>query len=141
MLPCRKWVAHYVINNKYYIFLFLFWQENFTVPKEELFVYPKLLGCGEVRDEQLQYFLILDKEYIDVGKCFLKAFDILYKSYYVFNVEYPKTLDIFYNFMDHIIYKVNTGAARSSVEHLNTILCNIKTDTWKFVLQCKFALQ
>lgn len=81
-----------------------------------------------MQDEQLQFFLVLDKEYVDLGKCFLKAFDILYKSYKVFNVDYPKNLALFYSFVDTMIYKINTGVVRSNVEHLNNVLCCVNTN-------------
>ncbi|KAH0546737.1 hypothetical protein KQX54_014476 [Cotesia glomerata] len=37
----------------------------------------------------------------------ITTFDLLYKMYYVLNVEYPETLKNFYNFIDYFIFHMN----------------------------------
>ena len=50
------------------------------------------------------------------------AFDILFKSFYVFNAQYPKGLCFFYDFMDHEIYGVSKEKPYNTVTSFMTNL-------------------
>lgn len=44
---------------------------------------------------------------LPVGISFLQAFDYLMRSYYVFNVSFPKILLVFFNFIMMNVYDVH----------------------------------
>ena len=74
------------------------------------------------QEAEMEYFVKLDSKFLPCGDSFLKATDILYKCYYVFNVEYAAELKRFFNYMDVFVYKMDSVAALSAVESLDIYL-------------------
>lgn len=62
-----------------------------------------------------QYFLKLDQEMVDVGGNFLRAFDILFQSHYVFNVTYDANLESFYSFVSQYFYGIGKGTSKHAI--------------------------
>ncbi|CAG5102965.1 Protein of unknown function, partial [Cotesia congregata] len=60
----------------------------------------------------------------------ITTFDLLYKTYYVLNVEYPETLKNFYNFIDYFIFHMNAESI-NMVCSLYTSLSNFNIDSRK----------
>lgn len=53
--------------------------------------------------EKQGYEIKIDNEFIYIGEDFDMALDILFKSFLVFNIRYPKEASYFYNFLENII--------------------------------------
>ena len=61
---------------------------------------PYLMILGETSEEQdMQYFVVADRSTIPAGDTMSEAMDRLFKIFYIFNVEFPKALTTFYNFL------------------------------------------
>ena len=75
------------------------------------------------------FFLKVDHELVNVENHPVKAFDILFKLHFVFNIEYAKSLENFYDFIAGCIYKISKP--RPSSDSLNTCLFNIPVDVTK----------
>ncbi|KAL5279104.1 hypothetical protein ACFFRR_003620 [Megaselia abdita] len=77
--------------------------------KPEFKEHPILIAQGPRRSLILKYFLQIEDVLVElpVGTSFLKAFDYLMRSYYVFNVGFPKILSVFYNFIMMNVYDVH----------------------------------
>lgn len=74
---------------------------------------PYLIKIGK------KYFIIFEEKHFEVGEAFDRAFDIFYKCFHVFNVNYNKNYEnIFFNFFDFFIYKIEMGTAGSMLEKL-----------------------
>ncbi|KAK3929434.1 Zinc finger protein 423 [Frankliniella fusca] len=71
-------------------------------------VQPYILAVrGLLTDDILKYFLVLDGEVLEFGRIpFTRCIDWLFKSYVVFNVEYPKSWALFFRFLQTCMYKV-----------------------------------
>lgn len=55
---------------------------------------------------------------------FKKAFDVVFKSYFVFDVSYPKGLETFFKFLEMEVYKITSKKTSNAkimdlIEHLN----------------------
>lgn len=58
---------------------------------------------------------------------FIPTFDLLFKMYYVLNLEYPVILQNFFQFIQRFLYKITTDTAVvSSVTTLHVSLSSIK---------------
>lgn len=55
----------------------------------------------------------------------ISAFDLLFKVYYVLNLEYPINLKIFFNFIETYFFKVSKITVSSVVTSLNINLNSI----------------
>ena len=66
---------------------------------------PFLLSTGNVQNPE-HYFMVVDRIAIPCGKDLVKALDMLFKSHYVFNVEYATLLYNFWEFIAAMIYGV-----------------------------------
>lgn len=67
---------------------------------------PYLCLSGSI-EEGGTYFLVLDQKAILVGEHITIAFETLFKTFYVFNLEYDKSLIKFYNFFE-CIYTIDS---------------------------------
>ena len=82
--------------------------EHFSKTKAAIYTQPFLLVLMH-GDDAKEHFLIVDSTSIPVGSDSLDAFDKLFKSFYIFNVDFPACyLESFYNFFDGIIYEIST---------------------------------
>ncbi len=56
-------------------------------------------------------FIVCDSDMIEIeGSSFLKGLDLLFKSYFVFNVEYPLGWTFVFKFLEHGFFKINQDA-------------------------------
>ncbi len=88
--------------------------------KDKRFKQPFLLGFGRFTDPK-QFFIVLDKTAIVAGNTIVQAFDMLFKCFYVFNLEYPPSLIGFWEFIDSVIYKImNPASAKPRVREVSS---------------------
>ena len=80
------------------------WREAYAANKSAFYSQPFLLAItdGAVVRE---HFLIVDNTSIPVGSDSIESFDTLFKSFYVFEVEFPVPLDSFYNFFAGVVFE------------------------------------
>lgn len=79
--------------------------EEWGKAKDGRYTQPLLLSTGNARNPE-HYFIVLDRIAIPVGRDAVKAVDMLFKSHYVFNVEYAAPLQNFWEFIAAMIYAV-----------------------------------
>lgn len=72
------------------------------------------LVCASSGNQE-QWYLVIDGHTILLGNDFMYSFDILFKSFFVFNLQYPNELLLMYNFFDSIIYNLPGTRALPSV--------------------------
>jgi len=70
------------------------------------------------------WYLIIDGHCIPLGNKFKTAFNTLFKSFFVFNVEYPIECTSVYNFVESVVCKIQTKIL-SSVQALASALDKI----------------
>ena len=63
------------------------------------------MALGPERNPE-QFFLCLDTTPVAAGSSVVQAFDVLFKSFFVFGVHYPEILSSFYEFVAAYIYEV-----------------------------------
>ncbi|PIK60368.1 hypothetical protein BSL78_02739 [Apostichopus japonicus] len=80
--------------------------EEATKLKEDRFKQPLLLSLGAEKGSETVVFVILDRIAISGGLHVVGALDRLFKSHYVFNVEYSPSLQQFWEFIAAMIYEV-----------------------------------
>ncbi len=73
--------------------------DNFI--KDGNFTQPFLVGLGNPKNPE-EYFVYLDHSAVPAGTDATMAFDLLYKSFDVFNVDYP--MYQFYTFFSTVVY-------------------------------------
>lgn len=66
---------------------------------------PHLLFQGDLQNNDGDFYLFVNGRTMNVGKAFLDAFLIMYKSHWVFNLTYDSSLTKFYNFIEKVIFK------------------------------------
>jgi hypothetical protein len=96
-------------------FFFQVGEDLRAIVKNNKIVQPFLIHIGE------SFYLVVDKTAIHLPNKFDKAFDIFFKSFFVFNVRYPLLLTNFFNFLEVFIYKIKKRASSKSLEMFNKI--------------------
>lgn len=86
--------------------------------KLELPKQPYILALREVNN-LCRCFIILEYQALTVHSV-RKAFDTLYKSFHVFNLEYPKALEPLYGFID-LIHNDRASVPNSVREKFNLL--------------------
>lgn len=86
----------------------LFKPENYDIKyfldnKPKKFKQPFLLILGEP-DLPQQFYVVLDDFAVECGDDFLNAFHVLFSSFYVFNLKYPKSLCFFFEFFAKAVF-------------------------------------
>ncbi|XP_065671450.1 uncharacterized protein LOC136089408 isoform X1 [Hydra vulgaris] len=72
-----------------------------------------ILSCG------LSFFVVCDGKAIIVKPSKVSvAFDYLFKSFFVFNLEYPKQIKVLYNFFQELVYKLPGSVASTKARKL-----------------------
>ncbi|XP_072752444.1 uncharacterized protein [Anoplolepis gracilipes] len=85
----------------------------------------RLVAVGSSKAAVTQYFLNVDNKFILLHvQNFMKAFDILFKSHFVFNTQYDSNLIRFYRFIETYFYKINNGPVTPRVREVYTLLRN-----------------
>lgn len=85
------------------------WYSNLVSKEDNDVPMPHLVILGDT------YYLKIDDTKVETGTESLKAFDILFKSFFVFDLKYDKHLSKFFNFFEVFVYKT-TKVAKSNVE-------------------------
>lgn len=78
--------------------------------------------------EKQGYEIKIDNEFIYVGEDFDLALDILFKSFWVFDISYPKEASYFYNFLENIIKEDTNDAIDNFFDDSKPII----TELYKF---------
>lgn len=89
-------------------------QENITVQdvierNGDLYKSPYLLKI------QKTYFVVVEKNFIEMGVNFNVAFDIFFKIFPVLNIDYDNNNN-FFKFFHFFVYKTKNGSAGSILE-------------------------
>jgi len=80
---------------------------------------PFLLCLGS-RENPSSYFLVLDGKAVCLGECgVVRAVDCLFKSHFVYWVDYGKPLALFMEFLQKLIYKIDCTKLTASVRELH----------------------
>ena len=79
--------------------------EEVVKAKYGRYTQPFLLSMGNIQNPE-HYFIVVDRIAIPCGQDIVKALDMLFKSHYVFNVEYATLLNNFWEFIAAMIYGV-----------------------------------
>ncbi|XP_067207256.1 uncharacterized protein [Linepithema humile] len=88
-------------------------------------IQPRLVAVGSTKAAVAQYFLNVDNKFILLhAQNFVKAFDILFKSHFVFHTEYDSNLVSFYRFIETYFYKINNGPVTPRIREVYTLLRN-----------------
>jgi len=58
----------------------------------------------------------------------ITALDLLFKTYYVFDVKCPETLIYFFNFLENYCYKISDKVQHASVSSTHINISNITLD-------------
>jgi hypothetical protein len=74
-------------------------------PEPENGAGPYVLGIGMTADKITRYFVVLDGKKIPTDNTPLDAFDVFFKTYQVFNIDYQPSLKNYFNFFAHFVYK------------------------------------
>ena len=95
--------------------------EALVKDKEE--TYPEILALGRKYDLVIQDIFVLYKGKATKCNTLLEAVDLAYKSFYVFNIEFPKTCFGAYQFLDHCVYRMKqTSTVLSAVKELSAFV-------------------
>ena len=87
---------------------------------------PHLVTAGDKNSPDCAWYLVIDGSAIPVGNNFLKAFDLLFKSFFVFNLHYPPDLTPTFSFFESLVYKMSTATSSlPSVQVLAVSLQNV----------------
>lgn len=94
--------------------------------KPEFKEHPVIVAQGYSKKEIWKYFIQIENALIELPEQtkFIEAVDILIRSYYVFNVDFPKNLSVFMNFIMMNVYDISIkskyNAKRCKIEELHS---------------------
>lgn len=84
----------------------------------------------DANSSQLQFNVVVDSTIIhrQIQSDFVAAFDLLFKIYFVANLDYPGPLKNFFNFIEKYVYEIPNchRVAGSATDSLYVNLSNIK---------------
>lgn len=73
------------------------------------------------------YYIKLDQKAIRIGTNFMTAFDILFKCFYVFNVEYSTNLKLFFNLFEVYFFGMTPNKFSSKIDIFYKTIMNVST--------------
>ena len=86
---------------------------------------PSLL-CLSSKDEPGSFYLVLDSKAVSLGECgTLREFDCLFKAHYVYWVSYAKSLSLFLEFLQKILYRIETTKLSPRVRELHSCISSL----------------
>lgn len=94
--------------------------------KPEFKEHPIIVAQGSSKKAIWKYFLQIEDVLLELPQQtkFIGAFDYLLRSYYVFNVEFPKTISVFLNFLMVNVYEISVKSKydqkKANIEDLHT---------------------
>lgn len=77
---------------------------------------PHLIKIGST------FYILIESEYAMLTDSFMESFDILFKSYYIFNLKFPKGTTKFFQFFENFVYKIQLLATGSTLEKFYSLL-------------------
>lgn len=86
-------------------------------------IQPKLLVVGELTNIKSISIFFDNIKYPSLTV--LNAIDVLFKIFFVFNLEYPEESEIFYNFLQNVFYDIPAKKQFSKVAALKTEILNL----------------
>ena len=89
--------------------------------------YPMLLIQGEEKMPMLGIKIAAEKQLLSAGSTLCEASDRLFKMYWVFNLCYEPSCDIFFNFLKSF-HGIQYGNLSKSVMEFNATLAQYKQD-------------
>jgi hypothetical protein len=91
----------------------------FLVQKKDEGLKQPLLLCIGTRETSGNFYLILDCKAVELGNCgILRAVDCMFKSHFVFWVDYAKPLALFMEFLQKFLYKIYCNKTSARVGEL-----------------------
>ncbi|KAK4006408.1 hypothetical protein OUZ56_011562 [Daphnia magna] len=85
---------------------------------------PFLIVVGSL-EHPLSFNLILDFIVIPLGSDCSRAFNVLFASFFVFRLEFPKHLDKFYLFFEQFVYQIFLGESCYTINPSNQSFANM----------------
>lgn len=81
-------------------------RENYTFTSQQ----PFLIAVGPNKSAISQYFLSIDGRLINIPLefSFIEAFDLMFKAFYIFNLQFDYDLENFYKFLSIFVYKIES---------------------------------
>lgn len=75
---------------------------------------PHIIAVGANKQAISQYYIVLDGRLLCVpfNFSFVQTFDLLFKIFYIFNIDFDVCLQTFYNYFATYIY--NTGTIKTT---------------------------
>lgn len=70
-------------------------------------IQPRILIIGEISNIKSIFVYVDDIQYPFLT--FVNALDVLFKIFYLFNLQYPSESDVFYNFIQSFLYDLPTA--------------------------------
>ncbi|KAK0155497.1 hypothetical protein N1851_002087 [Merluccius polli] len=76
---------------------------------------PFLLCIGEQKKKIARFFIVVDQKAIPCNaQTSVAAFDVLFKTHYVFSLSYDEALSAFYTFIQTTIYNIDVGTTKET---------------------------
>ncbi|XP_051794862.1 uncharacterized protein LOC110957375 isoform X2 [Acanthochromis polyacanthus] len=76
---------------------------------------PFLLCIGEQKKKITRFFIVVDQKAIPCSaQTSVAAFDVLFKTHYVFSLSYDEALSAFYTFIQTTIYNIDVGTTKET---------------------------
>ena len=88
---------------------------------------PYLLATGTSKEQVSSFYIVLDRKLLPCQSCTsFDAFDELFKSHFVFSVEYDDALSSLYTFLQTTLYNIDIGTTDETprVKELRAKLLN-----------------
>ena len=99
--------------------------EIVTAKQASPFKQPSLLCVGD-HDQGGTFYLILDGKAANLGECgIVRVLDALFKCHYVFWVDYYKTLSLFMEFLQKIMYKLESSKLTPRVHEVHSSITTL----------------
>ncbi|XP_067212749.1 uncharacterized protein [Linepithema humile] len=82
-----------------------------------------------IKGQSTQYFIQADNRTLTLNNNSpIMALDLLFKTYYVFDVKCPETLIYFFNFLENYCFKISDKVQHALVSSVHINICNITVD-------------
>ena len=90
---------------------------------------PSLLSLGS-KDEPGTFYLILDSKAVSLGDCgTLRAIDCLFKTHFVYWVSYAKSLALFMEFLQKVVYRIEPTKFSPRVRELHSSILALTSNS------------
>ncbi|XP_039952245.1 uncharacterized protein LOC126760006 isoform X2 [Bactrocera neohumeralis] len=93
--------------------------QNINTPIDDFELHskqPTIVASGKSTEEIVQYFILIDGKalHVPITYTFIEVFDLYFKSFYVFHIEFDPALSNFLKFFSKFIYKVEPNVKCSN---------------------------